>query len=200
MMDFVKKTFDKIEEFRAWNAKAEMEKNRYEELKKKNDSIEAEFSERDNALIERKKSITDIERQIEDSIDRTRLKLETSIEEINEQIKLGQIEDSNLSKDIELKHREIIKLDKAIERTREEKDKADINLEDVRVKIVQMKTKEQSQDKKNKELEEDFDRVSNILRNKQEEIKDINKRQQDLELYEKRIQRYYDEAGIKIKI
>ena len=199
-MDFVKKTFDKIEEFRAWNAKAEMEKNRYEELKKKNDSIEAEFSERDNALIERKKSITDIERQIEDSIDRTRLKLETSIEEINEQIKLGQIEDSNLSIDIEERKHSIVKINKEIEQINNEKEKADRDLEGVMSKIASMKIKEKLQERKNKELEKEFDRVSDILRNKQAEIKEIGKREEDLKLYEKRIQRYYDEAGIKIKI
>lgn len=200
MNDFVKKTFDKIEEFRAWNAKAEMEKNRYEELKKKNDSIEAEFSERDNALIERKKSITDIERQIEDSIDRTRLKLETSIDEINEQIRLGQIEDSNLSQEMERKQGIIKDLQKDLDRIVNEKGKADRDLEEIISKISSMKTKDKLQRDKNKELEKDFEKVAENLRNKQKEIKDIGKREQDLKLYETRIQRYYDEAGIKIKI
>jgi chromosome segregation ATPase len=198
--DFVKKTFEKIEEYREWNARVESEKTKYLELKKKNDSIEAEFSDRDNVLIEREKSIIERERQIEDSIDRTRLKLETSIEEINEQIKLGQIEDSNLSIDIEERKHSIVKINKEIEQINNEKEKADRDLEGVMSKIASMKIKEKLQERKNKELEKEFDRVSDILRNKQAEIKEIGKREEDLKLYEKRIQRYYDEAGIKIKI
>jgi len=200
MMDFVKKTFEKIDEYKKWNALSEAERVKYEELKKKNDSIEAGFAERENDLVEREKSINERERQLEASIDRTRLKLETSIEEINEQIRLGQIEDSNLSKSIEEKQKEIEGLKKNTDLFRNEKEKALRDLEGIKDKIASLKLKERLQADESRNLEKEFDKVSENLRKKQEEIKDIGKRQEDLKIYEKRIQRYYDEAGIKIKL
>ena len=200
MMDFVKKTFEKIEEYREWNARVENEKTKYLELKKKNDSIEAAFSERDNAIIEREKSIIERERQIEDSIDRTRLKLETSIEEINEQIRLGQIEDSNLSKEIEAKTKTIEDLKKDIDKVSNEKKKIERDYEATNERINALKAQEKLHTEKNAHLEKDFETVFKNLLKKQEEIKDINQRQNELKLFEKRIQRYYDETGIKIKI
>jgi len=200
MNDFVKKIFDKIEEFKTWNARVESEKTKYQELKTKNDFIENGYSERENALTEKEKDITKREKQIEDSIDRTRLKLETSIDEINEQIRLGQIEDSNLSQEMERKQGIIKDLQKDIERIRDEKKKEERDYKLLREENISVKSKNEEMDRKNRELDREFEIVADNLRSKQLEIKDIGKREQDLKLYETRIQRYYDEAGIKIKI
>lgn len=200
MLDFVKKTFDKIEEFKIWNAKVELEKTKYQDLKSKNEQIEAGYAEKEKILSDKEADISKRERQIEDSIDRTRLKLEVSIEEINAQIANGKKEIESLNLSISEKENKIEDLERDVNKAQEEKNDIYKSIEEVRDVLNILYSEERMLQAKNKELETNYEKVAENLRNKQKEIKDISQRQNDLRLYESRIQRYYDEAGINIKL
>lgn len=199
-MNLIQKTFQKIDEYKNANALAEQAKIKLAGILSQIETIEKQQVDRIKEAYLRIKKAEEMEKIASASINRTEFKLERSIEDLNKEIldKKKAITDLIIE---ETEHNKITEESKKNKEKSENDAKKSLAIyQEITAHIEEMKKEDQRLMDRNKNLESVYAEELIKLENARKENAEMSKRKQDLDLYARRIQRYYDEAKINIKI
>jgi len=199
-LNLLQKAYKKIQEYNDWNIKAESEKLRFQNLSSSILSLQKEKDELEKEIDALKafkaKEFTDYIDELEDS-DAKINEMQNELIRVDSALvnaKLG------LGADIEKLKKEKEDIEKILEPLR--KEVADLNKKNSANKeeVELLKTDITGLQKTAVELVRAIKNSQDELRQAGETIAAARERQKELEIYERRIQRYYKEANLKIKI
>lgn len=206
-VDILQKAYAKIEEFKKWNSMAESAKLNYERILKdtielensiqskikKIEALDNEYSEKTselkNQLSELSGKISDIKAKLisleKESGDRKN--------ELSKEIKKLEAEEKHSKEVVSLFEQKNAILLKANQNLTEESEFLKSNIK----KLEEMSLELAKSVEKAQRSLRDATETMEIARQRNEAVE---KREKDLKIYERRIQRYYKEAGLQIKI
>lgn len=200
MINFVKKTFEKIDEYKKANALAEQAKNRLADLKCQIQKIEKELKSMENVISEKENNVKEREDAIIVSENTTIKNLRIVSGKLNETIIILEKKIVDLDKEKTIAITEFEKASYNLSNKNDEYDNCVIKLDEIKLEIIiaKKKLRDAKEDtEKAKSLKDKTNEETELLR---KESAEIIERKTELDLYARRIQRYYDEVKISIKI
>ena len=199
-LNLLQKAYSKIQEFKDWNIKVEAEKIKFQDLTTKNkelinhnSSLEKESASavaKFNLIIdEEQKELAELDRKIDGE------KAELAKSEKTNTPKIKDTEKSLAKKSAELAK---ILSDIKVAKDEFEKISSDVSSAEEEKELVRKDI--ESLSKMSLALSEEIKSLQDALRDAGTTIAFAREREKELGIYERRIQRYYDEAGLKLKI
>ena len=198
--DIVKKGFERVDELREINAAVERAKTLHDYWLKRGEERRQDFEEREKFLSGWASELESKAHLIEDSVNRVQVKFELSEDEMNKRIHdkidtLNHIQSAidNAKVQSEKEQAHAHQIGRNLKRLLEQQDEL--------FGVIKTQRDENEALSKHKlYLKQKIEDSKELLEKTIKEIKVYEFRKIDLDIYARRIQKYYDEAGLKIKI